>query len=147
MVESPHATKILHRLEALSLSFTRFVAVLPIEAGIDKNRFNIVPFPINRSHLIKYYIPDHACIFTTIYDDWGRHKRDILLSLGYKVEVLWERDVTQKGITSSQIRKLIAVGSEWESLVPKATARLIKELQLEARIRALQVAKESDQKT
>jgi CRISPR type III-A-associated protein Csm2 len=29
MVESPHATKILHRLEALSLSFTRFVAVLP----------------------------------------------------------------------------------------------------------------------
>ncbi len=29
MVESPHATKILHRSEALSLSFTRFVAVLP----------------------------------------------------------------------------------------------------------------------
>ncbi len=109
-------------------------ASLP-EAGISPDRFSVVPFPINRAELLKYYVPLDARFYMTIYDDWGRHKRDVLLSLGLEVEVMWERDLNYKGITSTTIRQRIAAGEPWESLVPEAVARTMKEMSLDSKIR------------
>ena len=107
------------------------------EAGVPPDKFCIVPFPLNHAELLKYYVPLDARFYMTIYDDWGRHKHDLLSSLGLDVKVLWERDLTHKGITGTSIRQRIATGEPWETLVPKAVADAMKEMALDAKIRAI----------
>lgn len=42
-----------------------------LEAGLQRNEFDIVPFPINFPDLIKNYVPiDRSVFYITIYDDW-----------------------------------------------------------------------------
>jgi nicotinamide mononucleotide adenylyltransferase len=113
------------------------------EAGVPPNKFCIVPFPLNRAELLKYYVPLDARFYMTIYDDWGREKRDLLISLGLDVEVLWERDLTHKSITATMIRQRIAAGEPWEELVPKAVAETMKEMALDAKIRDMMRSEKS----
>ncbi|GAG96495.1 unnamed protein product, partial [marine sediment metagenome] len=61
-----------------------------LEQGLRLTEFSIVPFPINVPELIKYYVPLDAIFFLTIYDDWGRQKKDYFQALGLKIHVLWE---------------------------------------------------------
>ena len=107
------------------------------ENGISPNRFCIVPFPINKPEMLKYYVPLDATFFVTIYDAWGRHKRDTLLSLGLAVDVMWERNIEQKGITGTLVRDSIAAGGQWENLVPEAVARIMRDRSLAVRIREM----------
>jgi cytidyltransferase-like protein len=109
-------------------------ASLP-EAGINLSKFDVVPFPINRPELLRNYVPDKATFYMTIYDEWGHHKRDILLSQKFNVEVLWQRDQSLKGITATMVREYIAAGDDWEKFVPKGTAQIIKRFHLDERIR------------
>ena len=90
-----------------------------LEAGIPRSDFDIVPFPIGRPELIRFYIPDNTPIYVTILDAWGRCKTDRLREFGYPVEVLW--DDRPKGISSSMIRRCITGGADWGQYVPKAT--------------------------
>lgn len=62
-----------------------------IEAGICRDEFDIVPFPIGKPELLKYYIPQNTHIYVTILDEWGHCKKDRLQGLGYRVEVLWKK--------------------------------------------------------
>jgi nicotinamide mononucleotide adenylyltransferase len=105
--------------------------------GLDPTAYSTVPFPINLPHLLQYYVPTDARFFMTVYDAWGRAKREILQSLGFDVETLWERDIAEKGITGTSIRDRIAIGAPWEHDVPQSVARLIEELSLDVRIRSL----------
>lgn len=107
------------------------------EAGVPPDKFCVVPFPINHTELLKHYVPLDARFYMTIYDDWGRHKYDLLSSLGLDVEVMWERDLAQKGITGTSIRQRIAAREPWETLVPKATAEAMKEMALDTKIREM----------
>ena len=107
------------------------------EAGVLHNRFCIVPFPINKPSLLSYYVPLNAAFFITIYDAWGRHKRDALLSLGLDVIVMWEKEETEKGISGTFVRSQIAQGKVWENLVPPAAVQLIKKYSLDDRIHNL----------
>ena len=106
-----------------------------LEAGIRRNEFDIVPFPINYPEMLKYYVPMDARFFVTIYDEWGRAKVALFHSLGLDVEVMWERAASERLTSSTEVRRLIGTGGEWQHLVPPAVVRIIQELKLDRRIR------------
>ncbi|MDY7038695.1 MAG: nicotinate-nucleotide adenylyltransferase, partial [Thermodesulfobacteriota bacterium] len=68
--------------------------------GVDLEEFSIVPFPINIPELYKYYMPLEATFFMTIYDNWGQKKRRMFEALGLTIEVLWQRPLSLKGLSS-----------------------------------------------
>jgi len=108
-----------------------------LEQGLRLTEFSIVPFPINVPELIKYYVPLDAIFFLTIYDDWGRQKKDYFQSLGLKIHVLWEVPLEQRGLSSSDIRDLMRKGEKWEHLVPKSTAKLMKQWNVTKRLKEI----------
>jgi len=112
--------------------YQRFMLVREalLEAGVDYREFSIVPFPINRPELYGYYVPLDAVFFLTIYDDWGRRKREIFHSMGLKTEVMWEKPIDLKGLTGAEIRKKMVMGEPWEHLVPRSVANRLNEWQI-----------------
>ena len=125
------------RLEANPFTFQERLLMLRdslLEVGIPRSEFEIVPFPINYPHLLKYYVPLDAHFFVTVYDDWGREKVKVLEDLGVKVEVMWERSMLERFTSGTEVRKLIAIGEEWQHLVPQAVVRIIRELKLDERV-------------
>ncbi len=105
-----------------------------LENGLDQVDFSIVPFPINFPELYQFYLPLDAVFYLTIYDDWGRRKREMFLSLGVNVEVLWTKSPEQKGISAREIRKRLAEGRQWEHLVPPAAASVMKRMGITERL-------------
>ncbi|MDX9746155.1 MAG: nicotinate-nucleotide adenylyltransferase [Syntrophales bacterium] len=109
------------------------------EAGIDCREFTIVPFPVNLPELYFCYVPKDAVFFVSIYDDWGRKKRDTFIRLGLRTHVLWEVAPEQKGLSGSDIRRAIVKNQPWEHLVPPVVARLLKRWNLSGRLQSLRV--------
>lgn len=105
-----------------------------IEAGMTNDQFDIVPFPINFPEMIFNYAPYNAKYYMTIYDGWGREKESKLRSIGCDVEILWEVELSQKGISGSDIRELIRTKKEWKQYVPSCVYDYIIEHKLDERI-------------
>lgn len=103
--------------------------------GIEREEFDIVPYPIETLELIHYYIPDGVCHFITILDQWGTYKKQRIESLGYPVEVLWNSK--KKGISSTMIRQAIYHHEEWKKYVPEKTYQYIVDNNIDIRIRGL----------
>lgn len=51
---------------------------------------------------------------------------DRLNALGFKVESLWTRSIEEKKIASTDIRRAIREGNDWEKYVPKSVYDYIK---------------------
>lgn len=119
--------------------FERLVMVRDVlkEAGIEQDAFSVVPFPINFPDLYVDYVPVDAVFFMTVYDDWGRRKLARFQEQGLRVEVLWERSSTEKGISAAHVRTKMIDGDAWEHLVPQATERLMKKWDVPGRLRRL----------
>jgi len=105
------------------------------EAGIKRENFTIIPFPINIPELWQFYAPQDATYFLSIYDEWGERKLGELLKHGLKTEVLWRKKIEEKGIDGSMVRHNIANDLPWEHLVPPAVAKIIKDQGIEKRIK------------
>ncbi len=105
-----------------------------LEAQVPRSQFEIIPFPINAPHLIRFYAPESATYFVTIYDDWGRAKAETLKQLGLSVEVMWQRNMSERFTTGTEVRQLMANGRPWQSLVPKSVAEYISSRGLDTRI-------------
>lgn len=107
-----------------------------IEAGVKKEDFDIVPFPINFPEKIFNYAPKDAKYYLTIYDEWGEEKLKTLRDdLGLDVEVLWKVTLEEKGISSSDVRKSIQLGEDFREYVPNAVYNYIKNNKLDVRIK------------
>jgi nicotinamide-nucleotide adenylyltransferase len=115
----------------------RIVRATLAEQGLGLHEFSVVPFPINVPDLYRYYVPLDATFFLTIYDEWGEKKLRMFESLNLKTEILWRKPLTEKGLSSADIRQYMAMDQPWEHLVPSAVARTMKELGLVERIRKL----------
>jgi len=105
--------------------------------GLSEPEFSIVPFPVNRPEIYRFYVPLDATFFLTIYDDWGRRKMDLFASAGLAIEVLWEKPPEEKGLQASDIRGRMARGEPWEELVPPSVAANLLAWGLPARLRRL----------
>lgn len=126
-------------------TFTYFERVLMVSealrgAGVAASDFAVVPFPVHRPHLIPYYVPTGATIFVTIYGEWGREKIKLFEALGYPTEILWERSMAERLTTGTEVRRRLAAGEDWETLVPQGVAGVIKKLGLDKIVRDLGTA-------
>jgi len=106
-----------------------------LESGLDFREFSLVPLPINFPELYRYYVPLDATFFLTIYDEWGEKKLAMFNSLGLKVDILWRRPKSEKGLSVTALRRLMGRSQPWEHLVPPAVARLVGDLGLLERLR------------
>ena len=103
-----------------------------LENGLKREEFDIVPYPIGKPEIIKYYVPQDSCHFITILDKWGECKKKRIEALGYKVVVLWKK--TEKNISSTMIRKCIVSKSSWKEYVPQGTYDYIVSNSIDKRI-------------
>lgn len=129
-----------HRSEALSNPLTYFerfqmIQGALLESGVPREAFDIVPFPINCPELLFNYVPRDARYYMTIYDDWSREKRRALEALGCAVDILWERQSTDKVTSGTEVRNRILSGQPWEHLVPPYVRRYISEHHIDLRLR------------
>src|SRR4030067_69428 len=84
--------------------------------GLSRQRFSVVPFPINMPELYRYYVPLDALFFLSIYDDWGKRKLEYFNSLGLMTHVLREVSAEQKGLSATDIRRRMVQNEPWEEL-------------------------------
>jgi nicotinamide mononucleotide adenylyltransferase len=105
------------------------------EAGVARDEFSIVPFPIEQPERLANYTPRDATYYLTVNDAWGDEKVRRLHCLGLTVNVLWRTD--EKAISGTRIRALMAGGGPWRDLVPPATAAFVDRNHLADRIARL----------
>jgi nicotinamide mononucleotide adenylyltransferase len=105
--------------------------------GWGREDFSLVPLPINFPELYRYYVPLTATFFLTIYDAWGERKLQLFQALGLTTEVLWRRPLSEKGLTSNAIRRLMAAQERWVHLVPPGVAEMLELLHIPQRLREL----------
>ena len=108
-----------------------------VSNGVEDAEFSIVPFPINFPDLYKYYVPLDSVFLLSIYDDWGRRKKEYFQEMGLDIHVLWEVPVEKKGISSSKVRNNMLNQDPWEHLVPGQVAEKMREWDIAARIKGL----------
>lgn len=96
-----------------------------VSSGIPLDAFSIVPFPVNRPELYRYYVPLDAVFFLSIYDDWGRKKKALFEEKGLNVFVLRETSVDQKGISATTVREAMIKDEPWLHLVPASVAEML----------------------
>lgn len=97
-----------------------------LEAGVKREDFEIIPYPIENPDILYNYIPLNATSFFTIYDKWGYEKLHRLGELGYNTVVLF--DDHEKKMCSTDIRNAIVNGTEeWKKLVPNAVCEYLVE--------------------
>ncbi|MBQ7345285.1 MAG: nicotinate-nucleotide adenylyltransferase [Oscillospiraceae bacterium] len=129
-----------HRSEAASNPFTYYerynmVKLALLGAGMKREDFEIVPYPIERPEILYNYVPLHATSFFTIYDKWGYEKLDRLKSLGYGTVVLF--DDREKKMCSTEIRQKIVEEEDWKQMVPEAVYQYIVENDLTEKVKQL----------
>jgi cytidyltransferase-like protein len=134
-----------HRSEPTNNPLTYFERAVIIQramvqAGIDESQFAIMPFPVEMPEILHEFLPLDIPIFTTIYDEWNRHKVKEFEKRGYQVIVLWERD--HKEFVGLEVRDKILNGDHaWETLVPPATVELAEQYDLKNRLENLKKLK------
>lgn len=128
-----------HRSERISNPLTyyeRFQIIngAMLEAGVRREEFDVVPFPINYPELLFNYVPKEAKFYLTIYDQWGLDKKAVLEKLGCSVDVMWERNIEDRVTSGTQIRQYIREGKTWNRLVPEFTYKYVIEHGIDKRI-------------
>lgn len=106
-------------------------------AGVELAGMTVTPLPITRPELYHHYVPLDATFLMSIYDDWGRMKQRQFRELGLQTHILWEVRPEEKGISSTDVRRMMIESAPWEHLVPPATARLCKLWDIPGRLRGM----------
>lgn len=132
----------------------RMIKQTMTELGVESDKYDIVPFPINYPERIHYYIPDSSVHYTRIYEPWNHKKVQILKEQGYTVEILYEGDPksktheytlpidgigktqTLKVMSGTEVRELMTSNGNWRDFVPSGTARIIDDLNLIERLKS-----------
>ena len=119
---SPHR----HLAEANPYTYVERAAMIRAalsEAKVDLRRIAIVPFPLHDPSLWSRTVPPGMTHFVRIFSPWEAEKAARLRAEGFAVIELAAPG--SKEISGTQVRKLIAEGGDWRSLVPAAVAVFI----------------------
>lgn len=135
---SPHANPFTY--------YERFkmVKAAMLERGVPRSQFAIIPFPINKPDLLEHYVPDDGTYFITIYDEWGEVKEELLEEQGFNVEIMWEREMSERLTSGTQVRKFMSENKAWEALVPEAVETIIKKNSLNERVKKMNNSHDRD---
>jgi cytidyltransferase-like protein len=97
------------------------------DLGLDPARVHVIPFPVNEPELWPAYVPEGVTQYLRLFSEWGDTKLERLREAGYEVIVLDEG--AQKEISGADVRAAVRARGEWEVLVPRGVARVIRELE------------------
>src|SRR5207244_1996427 len=91
-----------------------------LHGGWSPASFVIVPADINDLRTVSAFLPSPASsvVYATIYDHWGEEKVRRLSELGFAVEVLWRRAMSERATSGAEVRELMRRGQPWQDLVP-----------------------------
>jgi nicotinamide mononucleotide adenylyltransferase len=94
------------------------------EAGWESASFAIVPADVTDISRVGVFLPDAAetTVFITVYDGWGEEKAKRLRDIGYRVEILWRRDMSSRFTSGTEVRRRMLQNEPWEHLVPSGVA-------------------------
>jgi cytidyltransferase-like protein len=109
--------------------YTYFERLLMIRAVLDAEDIErpiIIPFPVNDPARWAYYLPPNAVHYLRVFSEWEQAKVDRLRQHGHTVEVL--HPGISKEIEASEVRRRMAAGEDWQSLVPAPVYRIIVQL-------------------
>lgn len=100
-----------------------------VKAGVARNRFEFVPFPIETPETLRQFLSTSVLCFTTIVSDWNQEKIIILGEQGYSTKLLEVSQPDINRVTSgTEIRRLLRNGDKaWMNYVPAVVADLITE--------------------
>jgi len=106
------------------------IAASMLDRGWNCQEFTVVPADVNRPSLLKANLPspDIATVFTTVYDEWGDRKSQIMDELGYRVDVLWRRTMDDRVTSGTELRLAMRSGAAWKHLVPGAVSRYLEQV-------------------
>ena len=107
------------------------------EFGVDREEFEIIPFPVTKPDQLLQYAPQDAVYFLGICDSWSEDNKKVLENLGLKTEVIWWKSPDEKGITGAEVRENIITGQEWRNLVPKTVYQYSVKRHLDERVKRL----------
>ena len=105
-----------------------------LKEGLTCEEFCIVPFPINFPQLLRFYTPEAATHFLTIFDEWGERKLKFLKQYSLKTRVLFRKDIGQKFISSTLVRERLLSNGNWQELMPSATHEYVEHYKLRQRL-------------
>ena len=124
-----------NRSKSESNPFTYFERHEMIDAalrdfGWDPRVFTIVPADVADLSCVGVFLPDPAqtTVFITIYDAWGEEKARRMSDLGYRVHILWHRDMASRVTSGTALRAMMRCNDPWQHLVPPAIAAYIEKL-------------------
>jgi cytidyltransferase-like protein len=94
------------------------------DAGWTSDTFAIVPADVADLSKVAAFLPPaaEATVFITIYDAWGEEKVRRLQDIGYKVEILWRREMSQRVTSGTELRRRMQANEPWRHLVPPGVA-------------------------
>jgi len=102
--------------------FTRheIIEVALLSEGWPAGSFSIVPADVTDLAALPAFLPAPALsvVYATIYDAWGEEKAARLATLGFAVEILWRREMSDRATSGSEVRQKMKTGEVWDHLVP-----------------------------
>ena len=106
---------------------SRLATAALIEAGIERARFDIVPFPIETPTRLREFVSLDITCFTTELNRWNSEKIRLLEREGYTVSRLKVSEIDDVRVTSgTKIRELIRNCDEkWRGFVPPSVYEVI----------------------
>ena len=114
----------------------RIIEIALEAEGVEHERFDILPFPIEEPLLLTQFLPTSVPVFTTTYDEWNQEKIQTLERAGYEVINLWDRD--HKDYEGKAVRTLMRTGDEaWKTQVPDAVVQYLEETRIPERLPSL----------
>jgi nicotinamide-nucleotide adenylyltransferase len=100
------------------------VKAAAVDLRLELERVHVIPFPVNQPDLWPAYVPDGVTQFIRLFSDWGGTKVERMREAGYEVVVLDEG--AEKQVSGADVRALLRAGGDWERLVPRGVARVIR---------------------
>lgn len=93
------------------------------QAGLSRDRFAIVPFPLDAPESWPSYVPLHFAQLVRTFAKWENKKVEILRAGGYQVRAI-PGDLRSR-ICASDIRAAMAAGADWRKHVPAGTQEFL----------------------
>jgi cytidyltransferase-like protein len=131
----------LHRASPESNPLTYFERVIIMQAvleeqGVTRDRYTIMPFPLEEPEDLPDFLPISVPVFTTVYDAWNERKISELSESGYTVHTLWTRN--EKAIAGHRIRQMMVNGDPaWKRMVPSSTVEHLEGFEIPQRLRGM----------
>jgi nicotinamide-nucleotide adenylyltransferase len=116
-----------HLPESNPYTYTERLLMVESVAADEGIPVHVIPFPVNEPELWPAYVPEGITQYLRLFSEWGGTKLERLREAGYEVVVLDEG--VEKGISGADVRDAMRAGAEWESLVPRGVARVIRTLE------------------